>query len=440
MEQTNQKLIEALLEGAQKAGADAADAALATGEALSVSVRLGKTESVERSEDFAAGLRVFVGQKVATLSIGQLSEDNIPELAERAVAMAKASPDDPYAILARPDQIATDLPDLDMFDETDLGPEKLTEMAHATEETARAASGITNSEGGSASQAHSHIYIAGTHGFSAGYSRSSFGFSTVVLAEKDGEMQRDYDYSSAVYASDLRDPEAVGEMAAKRTLARLGSRKALTGNYPVIYDNRVSRSLAGHFASAINGASIARGTSMFKDKMGEAIASSSITLIDDPLRRRGAGSRAFDGDALAVSKQTLIDKGVLQSWLLDLSSAAQLGNAKRSLANPPSPGTSNLILENGTHSLDDLISGIEQGFFITELMGSSVSLITGDYSRGAGGFWIENGEITWPVGEATIAGNLKDIFTNLTPANDPDTTSSVIAPSLYVDQMMVAGS
>ena len=184
---------------------------------------------------------------------------------------------------------------------------------------------------------------------------------------------------------------------------------------------------------------------MFKDKMGEAIASSSITLIDDPLRRRGAGSRAFDGDALAVSKQTLIDKGVLQSWLLDLSSAAQLGlestgNAKRSLANPPSPGTSNLILENGTHSLDDLISGIEQGFFITELMGSSVSLITGDYSRGAGGFWIENGEITWPVGEATIAGNLKDMFTNLTPANDQDTTSSVIAPSLYVDQMMVAGS
>ena len=445
MEQTNQKLIEALLEGAQKAGADAADAALATGEALSVSVRLGKTESVERSEDFAAGLRVFVGQKVATLSIGQLSEDNIPELAERAVAMAKASPDDPYAILARPDQIATDLPDLDMFDETDLGPDKLTEMAHATEETARAASGITNSEGGSASQAHSHIYIAGTHGFSAGYSRSSFSFSTVVLAEKDGEMQRDYDYSSAVYASDLRDPEAVGEMAAKRTLSRLGSRKALTGNYPVIYDNRVSRSLAGHFASAINGASIARGTSMFKDKMGEAIGSSSITLIDDPLRRRGAGSRAFDGDALAVSKQTLIDKGVLQSWLLDLSSAAQLGlestgNAKRSLANPPSPGTSNLILENGTHSLDDLISGIEQGFFITELMGSSVSLITGDYSRGAGGFWIENGEITWPVGEATIAGNLKDMFTNLTPANDPDTTSSVIAPSLYVDQMMVAGS
>ena len=445
MEQTNQNLIEALLDGAKKAGADAADAALATGEALSVSVRLGKTESVERSEDFAAGLRVFVGQKVATLAIGQLAEADIPELAQRAVAMAKASPDDPYAILARPDQTATDLPNLDMFDETDLGPEALTDIALATEEAARAPQGITNSEGGSASQAHSHIFIAGTHGFSAGYSRSSFGFSAVVLAEKEGEMQRDYDYSSAVYASDLKDPATVGATAAKRTLARIGARKALTGNYPVIYDNRVSRSLAGHFASAINGASIARGTSMFKDMMGEAVASSSVTLIDDPLRPRGAGSRAFDGDALPVSRRVLIDEGMLQSWLLDLSSAAQLGlaptgNAKRSLANPPSPGTSNLILENGTHSLDELIKDIEQGFFITELMGSSVSLITGDYSRGAGGFWIENGEITWPVGEATIAGNLKDMFASLTPANDPDTTSSVIAPSLRVDQMMVAGS
>ena len=228
-------------------------------------------------------------------------------------------------------------------------------------------------------------------------------------------------------------------------MARLGAQKAKTGRFPIIYDNRVSRSLAGHFAAAINGASIARGTSFLKDQMGQQIANKAITLVDDPLRPRGAGSRSFDGDALPVSRQTLIASGELKSWLLDLSSAKQLGlsstgNARRSLANPPSPGTSNLIIENGTLSFDDLIGDIEEGFLVTELMGSSVSLITGDYSRGAGGFWIENGQITWPVGEATIAGNLKEIFHGLVPANDPDTTSSTIVPSLRVDQMMVAGS
>ncbi|MGC6537583.1 MAG: TldD/PmbA family protein [Candidatus Puniceispirillaceae bacterium] len=445
MTQTNEILIEALLDGAKKAGADQADAALGTGHSTSVSVRLGKTESVERSEDFAAGLRVFVGQKTATISIGQLDEKAIPELTQRAVAMAKASPDDPYAILARPDQIATDLPDLDMYDSTDINTETLTDWALAAEEAARAPAGITNSDGGSSSQSQSHIFIAGTHGFSAGYSRSSFGFSAVVIAEKDGEMQRDYDYSSAVFAEDLKSPEEVGTNAAKRTLARLGAQSAKTGSFPVIFDNRISRSIAGHFASAINGAAIARGTSFLKDKMGEVIASSNITLTDDPLMPRGPGSRAFDGDALPVSRRTLVENGVLQGWLLDLSSAAQLGlaptgNASRSLAGRPSPGTSNLIMQNGDASLQDLIADIEEGFYVTELIGSSVSLITGDYSRGAGGFWIENGAITFPVSEATIAGNLNDIFKDLTPANDPDMTSSMMVPSLRIGTMMVAGS
>ena len=438
------KLMSALLDGAKKAGADGADAALATGEATSVSIRLGKTESVERSEDYAAGLRVFVGMKTATLSLGQLQEADIPALCERAVAMAKAGPDDPFALLAQEDQVARDLPDLDMCDDTQLDTDALTDLAYQVEDEARSVTGISNSEGGSASQSHSQIYIAGTHGFSAGYRRSSFGFSTVVLAEKDGQMQRDYDYSAAVYASDLKDPSEVGRRAAERTLARLGSQKAKTGSFPVVYDNRVSRSLAGHFASAINGASIARGTSFLKDQMGEMIANKAITLIDDPLRPRGAGSRSFDGDCLPVSRQTLISQGTLDSWLLDLSSAKQLGltstgNAHRSLASPPSPGTSNLIIENGEMSFDELIADIEQGFLVTELMGSSVSLITGDYSRGAGGFWIENGQITWPVGEATIAGNLKDMFACMVPANDPDTSSSTIVPSIRVDNMMVAG-
>ena len=445
MTQHKADLMDALLSGAKKAGADAADAALATGDSTSISVRLGKTESVERSEDFAAGLRVFVGQRVATLSLGQLNHDDIPQLAERAVAMAKASPEDPFAVLASEGQVAKDLPELDMCDETDLGTERLTEMAYQAEAAARDTKGISNSEGGSASQSHSEVYIAGTHGFSAGYKRSGFGFSCVVLAEQDGQMQRDYDYSSAVYAEDLKDPVEIGQSAAKRTLARLGAQKAKTGAFPVVFDNRVSRSLAGHFASAINGASIARGTSFLKDEMGKVIANKAISLIDDPLRPRGAGSRSFDGDALPVSRTELIKDGVLNSWLLDLSSAKQLGlaptgHARRSLANPPSPGTSNLILANGDMSLEELIKDIEQGFFVTELMGSSVSLITGDYSRGAGGFWIENGEITWPVGEATIAGNLKDIFMGMVPANDPDLTSSSIVPSIRVEQMTVAGS
>ena len=441
----HETLMGALLDGAKKAGADGADAALATGESVSVSVRLGKTESVERADDFAAGLRVFVDGRTATLSLGQLRESDIASYCERAVAMAKASPKDPFALLASPTQIATSLPELDMYDDTNWDADQLTDIAKRTEDSARAHTGITNSEGGSASAGKSHIYIAGTHGFSAGYSRSSFGFSAVVLAEQNGAMERDYDYSSAVFASDLKTPEEVGNKAAMRTLARLGARKAKTGAFPIIYDNRVSRSLAGHFASAINGASIARGTSMLKDEMGEAIANSAITLIDDPLRKRGPGSRAFDGDCLPVSTQILIEQGVLKSWLLDLSSAKQLGltssgNARRSLANPPSPGTSNLIMENGTQSVEEMIAGIEQGFLVTELMGSSVSLITGDYSRGAGGFWIENGAVTWPVSEATIAGNLKDMFKTMMPATDPDMTSSVIAPSVYVDGMMIAGS
>ena len=444
MTQNKSDLMGALLDGAIKAGADSADAALATGDATSVSVRLGKTESVERAEDFAAGLRVFLGQKVATLSLGQLHEADIPELCERAVAMAKASPDDPFAVLASADQVARDLPELDMCDDTELDANALTRLAFEAEDAARATQGISNSEGGSASQSHSEIYIAGTHGFSAGYRRSSFGFSTVVLAEQDGHMQRDYDYSSAVYACDLKDPAEVGQRAAQRTLARLGAQKAKTGSFPVVFDNRVSRSLAGHFTSAINGAAIARGTSFLKDQMGEMIANKAITLIDDPLRPRGAGSRAFDGDGLPVSRQELIKDGVLQSWLLDLSSAKQLGltstgNARRSLANPPSPGTSNVIMSASDLSFDELIKDIEQGFLVTELMGSSVSLITGDYSRGAGGFWIENGKVTWPVGEATIAGNLKDMFMTMMPANDGDTTSSMIVPSIRIDEMTVAG-
>ena len=445
MSKQDQDIIERALSAAKLAGADGADVSFIKGGGLDVQVRLGKVESAERAEDYQMGMRVFVGQKSATISSCQLDDENITELAGRAVAMAKHAPEDPYARLATAEEQAKSFPDIELFDDTSFSTEKLTEIALACEEAALSQAGISNSDGASASSGSSEVLIGTSTGFNASYKRSSFGFSAVVLAEQDGQMERDYDYSSAVFAEDLKQPEAVGRSAATRTLARLGGRKPQTGTFPVIYDKRVSRSLAGHVASAINGAAIARGTSFLKEKMGQQIASSSINLLDNPLLPRGMGSRLFDGETLPVQKRYLVQEGSLQGWLLDLATAAQLGlnptgNASRSLSGPPSPSVSNFIMEQGRTTLDEMIADIEQGFYITELMGSSVSLTTGDYSRGASGFWIENGKITWPATEATIAGNLKDIFNDMMPADDLELTQSIAAPSVFVKQMMVAGS
>ena len=445
MSKQDQDIIEKALSAAKQAGADGADVSFIKGGGLDVQVRLGKVESAERAEDYQMGIRVFVGQKSATISSGQLDDENITELAERAVAMAKHAPEDPYARLATAEEQAKSFPDIELFDDTSFSTEKLTEIALACEEAALSQAGISNSDGASASSGSSEVLIGTSTGFNASYKRSSFGFSAVVLAEQDGQMERDYDYSSAVFAEDLKQPEAVGRSAATRTLARLGGRKPQTGTFPVIYDKRVSRSLAGHIASAINGAAIARGTSFLKEKMGQQIANSYINLLDNPLLPRGMGSRLFDGETLPVQKRYLVQEGCLQGWLLDLATAAQLGlsptgNASRSLSGPPSPSVSNFIMEQGKTTLDEMIADIEQGFYITELMGSSVSLTTGDYSRGASGFWIENGKITWPATEATIAGNLKDIFNDMMPADDLELTQSIAAPSVFVKQMMVAGS
>ena len=445
MSKQDQDIIEKALSAAKQAGADGADVSFIKGGGLDVQVRLGKVESAERAEDYQMGMRVFVGQKSATISSGQLDDENITELAERAVAMAKHAPEDPYARLATAEEQAKSFPDIELFDDTSFSTEKLTEIALACEEAALSQAGISNSDGASASSGSSEVLIGTSTGFNASYKRSSFGFSAVVLAEQDGQMERDYDHSSAVFAEDLKEPEAVGRSAATRTLARLGGRKPQTGTFPVIYDKRVSRSLAGHVASAINGAAIARGTSFLKEKMGQQIANPSINLLDNPSLPRGMGSRLFDGETLPVQKRYLVQEGSLQGWLLDLATAAQLGlsptgNASRSLSGPPSPSVSNFIMEQGKTTLDEMIADIEQGFYITELMGSSVSLTTGDYSRGASGFWIENGKITWPATEATIAGNLKDIFNDMMPADDLELTQSIAAPSVFVKQMMVAGS
>ena len=436
--------IEDVLALAKKSGADGADAILAKGTGTAMQIRLGELESVEQADDFQLGLRVFIGQKIASVSTSILDNQSVELLVERAVAMAKVAPEDPYARLALESEQATNLPEIDCFDPTELPTSRLQEIAEICEAAARANPLISNSEGSSASQSTSEVTMANSNGFLGSYKSSSFSFSAVVLAEKDGAMERDYDYSAAVFAEDLENPEDIGKSAADRTIARLGPRKAKTGAFPVVFDRRVSRSLAGHIAGAINGYSIARGTSFLKDCLGEVVTSASISVIDDPLRPRSFGSRAFDSETLPVSKRAMIDKGVLTGWFLDLSSAAQLemtptGNASRSLSSPPSPSPSNLIVENGDMTVDAIISDIKDGFYVTELMGSSVSLLTGDYSRGAGGFWIENGVITYPVSEATIAGNLKDMFMHMTPANDIDLRQSSAAPSIRVETLTVAG-
>lgn len=445
MSDTLLPLMDMLLDRARKAGADGADAVVGGGFSQSASVRLGKVEAIERSEDHEIGLRVFVGKRNASISSSRIDEDSIAMLAERAVAMAKLAPEDPFAGLADESLLATALPDIDMCDDTQVSSDQLKEEALEAEDTARAVAGISNSEGGSASNGISDILLATSRGFSGRYQRSSHGISVMVLAEKDGVMERDYDYTAAVYREDLKSPAEIGQSAAERTLQRIGAVRPPTGQFPVIYDRRVSRSIAGHVASAINGSSIARGTSFLKDQLDEQIAHASVTLSDDPLRARRFGSSPFDGEGLPRQRRVLVENGVLKGWLLDLASARQLslaptGNAGRGVGSPPSPGTSNWMMEAGDVSRDDLISGIEEGFLVTEMIGSTISLITGDYSRGAAGFWIKNGEISHPVTEATIASNLKDMLMRITPADDLDLTQSTVAPSLRIDGMTVAGA
>jgi len=445
METDDKKIVDKVLSAACKTGADGADVSFIKGQGLDVQVRLGKIESAERAEDYQLGLRVFVGQRSASISTGHFFFFFITALAERAVSMVKISPEDPYARLARPEEHAKEIPEIELFDDTAFSTETLAEMALSCEAAALSHEKISNSDGASASTGMTDILIGTSTGFTAAYKRSSFGISAVVLAEHDGQMERDYDYSATVFAEDLENPETIGKNAAERTLARLGARKPQTGSFPVIYDKRVSRSLAGHIASAINGSAIARGTSFLKDEMGKAIAASNISIIDNPLLDRGMGSRLFDGETLPVSARYMVENGVLNGWLLSLSTAAQLGltptgNAARSLSGPPAPSVSNFIMENGDTDIEDMIADIKQGFYVTELMGSSVSMTTGDYSRGASGFWIENGKIAWPATEATVAGNLKEMFMNMIPATDLDLRQSIAAPSIFVSTLTVAGS
>ncbi len=438
-------LLDDLIARARKAGADAADAVLIDSAALSVAQRLGKPEKLERAESRDLGLRVFIGKRQAIVSTTDTSPTMLGELVERAIAMARTVPEDPYCGLADADELARKTPTIDLCDSVEPTTDLLKERARAAEESALAVKGVTNSESADASWSRSTIALAASNGFHGSYARSHHSVSAAVLAGEGTGMERDYDYATAVYGRDLEDAAAVGRRAGERALKRLHARKAATAKVPIVYDPRVSRGLLSHLASAINGASIARGTSFLKYKLGQRIFGADITITDDPHRPRGLNSKPFDGEGIANRKRAIVEDGVLTTWVLDLRSARQLGlkstgHAARGTSSPPSPSLTNLYMAAGKMTPEEMIGGIFSGFYVTELMGMGVNGVTGDYSRGAAGFWIEHGELAYPVSEVTIAGNLNDMFLNLTPANDLVFRYGTDAPTIRVDGMMVAGT
>ena len=437
--------LQQLIEAARKAGADAADALLVESVSSSVSYRLGKLEDVERSESADLGLRVFLGQRVAFVSSTDFSAEALAALAPRAVAMAKLAPEDQFACLAPRDKLATSIPELELDDKDEPSAEWLIEQARASEAAALAVKGVTNSEGGGASFSRSGIALATSEGFAGSYAGTSHNIGVAVLAGEGVGMERDYDYASARHVCDLDSAEKVGRSAGEKAVARLNPRKVKSQAVPVIYDPRVSAGLVGNFAGAISGASIARGVSFLKDKMGQRVFADGISIIDDPHIVRGQRSKPFDGEGVANRKMALIDNGVLTTWLLDCSSAKQLGlqttgHAARGTGGPPRPASTNLYMAAGKLTPKELMADIVSGFYVTELMGMGVNGVTGDYSQGAAGFWIEKGEIAFPVSEITIAGNLKDMFLHLTPANDLVFRYGTNAPTVRVEGMTIAGS
>ena len=438
-----------LIDTALSSGASAADCVLSRSRGVSLTRRLGKDETIERYEDFDTGLRVFVGNKIASVSTNENSETAIKDVARRAVDMAKIAPQDDFSLIAS-QEILEEFPinealSVDSYDKVEPNIDIIRDRAKEVEDTALSVKGITNSDGADASWGEGETLLMTSNGFFGCSKKSNHSVSVVVIAEKNGKMERDYDYSSKVFGEDLKTSKQIGLEAANKTLARMGATKPVTGKYPVIFDPRVSRSIASHFASAINGSAIARKTSFLKDMLNKQVANTSINIVDDPFLERGLGSRLFDAEGLGSRKYTLIKDGVLQQWLLDLSSAKQLnlkpfGNAKRGISGPPSPGTSNFMILPGKITPENLIKGISNGFYVTDMIGSSVSMITGDYSRGASGFWIKNGELSQPITEATIAGNLKEMFMTLQPANDLDYSHSINSPTLLIEGMTIAGS
>ena len=435
-----------LVAAACKAGADAADALYLCNASTQISVRLGGLEDVERSEGEEIGLRMFVGRRSASVSSSDLSGEAMAALVDRALAMAREAPEDPYAGLAPEDRLLRGEPvDVDGDDGADPSPTTLRERAMAAEDAARAVSGVTNSEGAGASASRTVIAIATSAGFARGYSTSGYGCSASVIAGDGGGMQRDYAYHSSRHLSDLEDGPSIGQRAGERAVKRLNPGKLSSGALPVVYDPRVGSGLLGHLIGAITGSSIARRTSFLLDSLGQPVFAKGITIRDDPHRPRGLRSKPFDGEGLPTSPRDIIADGVLSGWIMDSASARQLGleptgHATRGVGGPPGTGVTNLYLEAGQLSPDEIIADIKLGVYVTELIGQGVNGVTGDYSRGASGFVIRDGKICEPVAEITVAGNLKDMFRELTPASDLVFRRAVDAPTIRIEGMTVAGA
>ena len=431
-----------LIDLAKAAGADAADAVVVRSRSQSVSVRLGKVENTESSESDDFSLRVFIGKRVASVSANPGFDLKV--LAERAVAMARVSPEDPFACLADESRLAKSYPDLQLYDPTEVPTAELRDKALAAEEAALAVDGVTNSGGAGASAGMGGLVLVTSHGFQGAYSGSRFGFSASVIAGAGTKMERDYDYDSRLYYAELDNPTDVGRRAGERAVKRLNPRQVPTANgVTVVFDPRVARGFVGHIAGAINGASVARKTSFLRDRMGEQVLKAGLNITDDPLVVRGSSSRPFDGEGVTGERMVMIEDGVLKHWFLSTSTARELGletNGRGARGGSAvSPTSTNLALEPGDIAPQDLIRQIGNGFYVTELIGHGVDMITGEYSRGATGFWIENGELAYPVSEVTIASNLKDMFMRLTPASDIDRKFGVASPTLAIEGMTLAG-
>lgn len=447
MTQPLSDLTQQLLDAARSAGADAADAIAVDGTSVSIAVRGGALEQADRSEGVDVGLRVLVGQRQACVSSSDTKPETIAQMAARAVTMAKEAPEDPFAGLADPAQLAidTDSTTLQLFDPTDEpDPAALQEDAIRAEAAALRNPGVSQVQSASAGYGRTRVHLAASNGFSGGYTRTERGLSCVAISGTGTGMERDYDYDSRIFQSDLRDAEDIGAMAAARAVERAGAKRPKTGAYPVLFDERVASSLIGSLLQATNGMMIARGSSWLRDALGEQVMPKGLSLIEDPRRPRAAGSRMFDAEGLPTTRRAIVDDGVLTGWTLDLATARKLGlqstaNAARGTGAPPSPSVSNVALTQGTRSRDDLLREMGTGLLVTSMIGSTINPNTGDYSRGAAGFWVENGTLAYPVNECTVAGNLREMLMRITPANDARPYLSRVVPSLLVEGLTLAG-
>lgn len=433
------------LVAARALGADAADAHVAERASLSVSVRLGALEHVERQESASIGLRVMVGKQQAGAATSDVSPASLHRLAERVVAMAKLAPPDPYCGLPESDLLARDWPDLGLYDPEEPSAETLEHLAVEAEDAARAVAGVTNSNGSGADWGASRYAYAASNGFAGSYRGSSVSVGLSVVAERDGAMERDYEGRSARRLCELASMAEIGRIAGERTVARLGARKIPSCRAAVLYDRRVASGLVGAFVSAISGAAVARGVSFLKDKLGAQLFPADISIIDDPLRKGGFGARPFDGEGVRTQRRALIDKGVLTTWLLNASAARQLGlistgHASGALGGPPGISASDLHLAPGAQSPKQLLEGVSRALIVRETFSPSINPNTGDYSVGVAGDWVENGTIVHPVSEVTVAGNLIDIYARIVPANDLEFRGAMNAPSLLVEDLAIAGT